>query len=198
MASNTPALVLGSASPRRAELLAQLGLSFTVVGADIDETPQPGEAPRDYVLRMAQEKADALAEPASVLLLTADTTVVLDDVSLGKPRDSADARHMLQALSNRCHEVYTAICLRRGSRSETALVRTVVEFTTLPPALIDAYLSTEEPWDKAGAYAIQGLAGSFVRGINGSVSNVIGLPLVETRELLAHFGIQAGLGGAAA
>ncbi|EED33894.1 septum formation protein Maf [gamma proteobacterium NOR5-3] len=198
MASNTPALVLGSASPRRAELLAQLGLSFTVVGADIDETPQPGEAPRDYVLRMAQEKADALAEPASVLLLTADTTVVLDDVSLGKPRDSADARYMLQALSNRCHEVYTAICLRQDSRSETALVRTVVEFTTLPPALIDAYLSTDEPWDKAGAYAIQGLAGSFVRGINGSVSNVIGLPLVETRELLAHFGIQAGLGGAAA
>lgn len=197
MDSNLPALVLGSASPRRADLLAQLGLDFRLAAADIDETPQLGEAPRDYVQRMAREKADALTEPGSSLLLTADTTVVLDDASLGKPADVAQARQMLWGLSDRSHEVYTAVCARQGLRSETVLVRTLVEFAPLTQALIDAYLSTDEPWDKAGAYAIQGLAGSFVRRIDGSVSNVIGLPLVETRELLARFGLVAGLQGSA-
>ncbi|WOJ94997.1 Maf family protein [Congregibacter variabilis] len=195
MESNLPALVLGSASPRRADLLAQLGLKFQVTAADIDETPQLDEAPRSYVQRMAEEKADALADLGSSLLLTADTTVVLDEVSLGKPQDAAQARQMLERLSDRSHEVYTAVCARQGLCSETVLVRTLVEFAPLTPALIDAYLSTDEPWDKAGAYAIQGLAGSFVRRIDGSVSNVIGLPLVETRELLADFGLVAGLRG---
>ncbi|MFT6771639.1 MAG: septum formation protein, partial [Congregibacter sp.] len=116
----------------------------------------------------------------------------------GKPRDRADAQRILKGLSDRSHDVYTAICARQGSRSETVLVRTVVEFAALTPALINAYLSTDEPWDKAGAYAIQGFAGSFVRRVDGSVSSVIGLPLVETRELLARFGIVARLQGSTA
>ncbi|WP_439105733.1 Maf family protein [Congregibacter sp.] len=190
MDSSSRSVVLGSASPRRADLLAQLGVSFIVRSADIDETPSPGEAPRGYVQRMAQQKAAALAGDAKSILLTADTTVVLDDRSLGKPRDATDARLMLEALSGRTHDVFTAVCACLGSRSETVLIQTAVEFTSLTARLIDQYLATDEPWDKAGAYAIQGLAGSFVRRIDGSVSNVIGLPLVETRELLLRFGLE--------
>lgn len=192
----TPSLVLGSASPRRAELLSQLGLSFTVVAADIDETPQADEDPQDYVQRIAQEKSDALVVGGADVLLTADTTVVLDGSSLGKPRDAREARCMLEALSGRTHEVYTAMCARNRMQSETVIVATSVEFTALTPSLIADYLSTDEPWDKAGAYAIQGCAGSFVRRIDGSVSNVIGLPLVEARELLRRFTIAAGVGEA--
>lgn len=197
MSGETPSLVLGSASPRRAELLSQLGLTFTVVAADIDETPDVGENPRDYVKRMAQEKAGALSTDDAGVLLTADTTVVLDGHSLGKPRDARDAQCMLEGLSGRTHEVYTAMCARRGMQIETVIVGTAVEFTGLTPRLIADYLSTNEPWDKAGAYAIQGCAGSFVRRIDGSVSNVIGLPLVETRELLLRFGLVSSVGGTA-
>jgi len=187
-------LVLGSASPRRAELLAQLGLSFGQASADIDETPRAGEDPRAYVARMALEKAAALrGSGLRDLLLTADTTVVIDGESLGKPVDADAARAMLRRLSGRRHAVWTAICCSTPQRREERSVATEVEFMTLSEALIDAYLETREPWDKAGAYALQGLAGSFVRSISGSVSNVIGLPLVETRETLALFDLRAGV-----
>ena len=193
MDRDSPPLILGSASPRRADLLAQLDISFTVLAADIDETPIPGEAAVDYVQRMAREKAAALSARRSPrcgdVLLTADTTVVLDGESFGKPRDAQDARQMLESLSGRRHDVYTALCVCQGAQSEGRLVHTAVEFTALTPALINAYLATDEPWDKAGAYALQGRGGSFVRRIDGSVTNVIGLPLVETRELLALFGV---------
>ncbi|MEE4278490.1 MAG: Maf family protein [Halieaceae bacterium] len=186
------ALVLGSASPRRAELLAQLGLSFDRRAADIDETPQPDEAPLAYVARMAREKAAALrAAGVAGCLLTADTTVILDRRSLGKPADRDEGRAMLRSLSGRGHEVCTAVCCLAGSERRECSVLTRVEFMPLDDALIEAYLDSDEPWDKAGAYAIQGLGGSFVRRVEGSVSNVIGLPLVETRELLAACGLEA-------
>jgi septum formation protein len=207
MSKERSALVLGSASPRRAELLAQLGVGFSVQSADINEAPLPNEDPRDYVRRMALEKSAALLPPHKLqaqaqaqaqALLTADTTVVLDNQSLGKPRDRSEAQRMLTALSGRSHAVYTAVCLQLGGQVTELLVATTVEFARLSGSLIDAYLETDEPWDKAGAYAIQGLAGSFVRHIDGSVSNVIGLPLVETRELLDTAGIVTGIVGAGA
>lgn len=189
-----PALILGSASPRRAELLSRLGLEFSVRQADIDETPLVGEAAQDYVRRMAREKALALRDEVGAQpLLTADTTVILDQHILGKPRDAADAREMLRSLSHRSHEVCTAIAVTARDRYAEDCVLTKVEFIALSDTLIDAYLRSDEPWDKAGAYAVQGLAASFVRGIQGSVSNVIGLPLAETRELLGQFGIVAGV-----
>lgn len=189
------AVILGSASPRRAELLAQLGISFARRSADIDESPLAGELPRAYVQRMAREKAAALSrDAAGSLLLTADTTVVLGDESLGKPATVAEARSMLTRLSGRTHDVFTAVCLRHAQHSEEILVGTRVHFVPLGETLINDYLSTDEPWDKAGGYAIQGLGGSFVRAVDGSVSNVIGLPLVETRELFARFGLAVGVG----
>ena len=189
-------LVLGSASPRRAELLAQLGVEFEIAAADIDETPRAGEAALDYVERMAREKAMTLSRslPGGALL-TADTTVVLDGEALGKPRDGDDARRMLQALSGKSHTVCTALHALSGAQCEQCQVQTTVTMIELAPRLIEAYLATDEPWDKAGAYAIQGLAGSFVRRVDGSVSNVIGLPLAETRELLARIGIEALVAG---
>lgn len=195
-------LVLGSASPRRAELLAHLGVSFRVISADIDETPLPHESPHDYVRRMAREKSEALARESTTdldkdIVLTADTTVVMDGASLGKPRDETDARAMLGRLSGRRHEVSTAVRGQFRDQQADVLVTTEVEFVDLSPALLDAYLATDEPWDKAGAYAIQGMAGSFVRRVNGSVSNVIGLPLAETRELLAGLGLAVTVGGVA-
>jgi len=190
-------LVLGSASPRRAELLAQLGLRFEQRAADIDETPAPRENPIVYVQRMAREKALAL-RGAGGLLLTADTTVIAKGQSLGKPRDREAARRMLEALSGAWHEVTTAVCVSRGDDLAEQMVTTRVEFAPLSESLVDAYLATDEPWDKAGAYAIQGLAGGFVRRIEGSVTNVIGLPLVETRELLEACGLVTGVGDPAA
>jgi septum formation protein len=187
-----PDLLLGSASPRRAQLLSQLGVSFAQRPADIDESAREGEDPVVYVQRMAREKALALDEHAA-LLLTADTTVVLHGESLGKPVDRREARSMLERLSGTEHEVCTAVCLKAGDRLQELTVCTTVEFAALPARLIEAYLDTGEPWDKAGAYAIQGLAGSFVRRVNGSVSNVIGLPLLETRELLEAAGVATGL-----
>ncbi|WOJ98329.1 Maf family protein [Congregibacter brevis] len=189
MGTLSPTLVLGSASPRRAELLRQLGANFTIRSADIDETPIHDELPRDYVQRMAREKSEALESGNDTVLLTADTTVVLDNKSLGKPADFADAQTMLEALSGRSHEVYTAVCLRQETQCKAVLVRTLVEFGELSDRLIKDYLATDEPWDKAGSYAIQGKGGSFVRRIDGSVSNVIGLPMLETRELLMQFAI---------
>jgi septum formation protein len=181
-----PRLILASASPRRRELLEQLGFALDVRPADTDETPLAGEAPRDYVLRVAREKARAIAGET---VLAADTAVVLGSAILGKPRDGQDARRMLRALSGVPHEVLTGVCVRSGATERTALVSAEVRLDPLSDAQIDWYVSTGEPLDKAGAYAIQGIAGAFVRELRGSVSNVIGLPLAETLALLREAGV---------
>ncbi|HVT35977.1 MAG TPA: nucleoside triphosphate pyrophosphatase [Nevskiaceae bacterium] len=179
-------LYLASQSPRRAELLMQLGLRFEIVPAEVVEQPRPGETPAQYALRIAQDKARAGATHARVALpvLGADTDVVLDGKVLGKPRDAAHAIDMLLALSGRMHEVYSAVALMLGERDETALSVTRVEFGDITRAQAQAYWDSGEPRGKAGAYAIQGLGARFVRRIEGSYSGVVGLPLYETMELL--------------
>jgi septum formation protein len=184
-------LVLASQSPRRRELLAQLGLDFEVRPADADEAVLPGEAPRAYVLRVAREKARAVE---GALVLAADTAVVLGDEVLGKPEGPDDARRMLRALSGTRHAVLTGVCVRRTSGALAveldAVVSTAVTFAPLSAAQIDWYVRTGEPLDKAGAYAIQGAGGAFVVGVEGSVSNVVGLPLAETAALLDRAGLD--------
>jgi septum formation protein len=180
-------LVLASQSPRRRELLEQLGIPLVVRPAHADEAVLPAEPPRDYVLRVARAKARAVEAP---LVLAADTAVVLQREVLGKPSDAEDARRMLRALSGTVHEVLTAVCLRRSDLALEldALASTAVRFAPLTDAQIDWYVATGEPLDKAGAYAIQGAGGAFVLGVGGSVSNVVGLPLAETAELLRRAG----------
>lgn len=185
--SRPPQLLLASASPRRHELLALLGVPFTVHDADIDEARRPGESPVEYVGRMAREKAIAGAAATSPALPTlgADTVVLLDQDILVKPVDRAAARRMLSGLAGRCHEVLTGVALRHpDGRLDARLNRTMVEFAPIPDAWIDHYSRHDEPMDKAGAYAIQGLAAQWVRRIEGSYSGVMGLPLFETAELL--------------
>jgi len=186
-------LYLASASPRRRELLAQIAVPCTVVAASLDETPLAGEAPDVYVERLARGKAlaglGALAD-AAACVLGADTAVVLDGRILGKPRDRADGLAMLQALSGRTHEVLTAVAVARDGRCEARVVRSRVTFRPLRPGEADAYWETGEPGDKAGGYGIQGLAAVFVLRVEGSYSSVVGLPLCETAELLADFGIR--------
>ena len=189
------ALVLASASPRRRELLHQLGVEFACVPADIDETPLHGESPRDYVERMAREKALAVAagrDPATAVL-GSDTTVVIDDDILGKPEDRMGAMAMLARLSGREHSVLTAVCIACDGATQVALVETAVIFGVLDQATVEAYLDSGEPFDKAGAYGIQGLGGALVSEIRGSYSNVVGLPLAETRQLLAAHGVVTAL-----
>lgn len=186
-----PRLVLASQSPRRRELLEQLGLALDVRPAHADETPRPAEPARDYVLRIARDKARAVEGD---VVLAADTAVVLDGEILGKPADAADARRMLRALSGTRHEVLTAVCLRRAGADAVLVVEldviaeTRVRFAKLGGAEIDWYVATGEPMDKAGAYAIQGAGGAFVESVEGSVSNVVGLPLAETAALLRRAG----------
>jgi septum formation protein len=191
-----PRLVLASASPRRKELLGQLGVLFTSDPADIDESRKDGEPPSDYVQRMAQEKARAIVgrySLAECAVLGADTTVVIDGAVLGKPRDKGDALDILACLSGRTHRVLTAVCLLSAAGENCKLVETEVEFVTLSRESCEAYLATSEPWDKAGAYGIQGVGGAFVRAIHGSYSNVVGLPLYETWQLLSDSGIATVL-----
>ena len=179
-------LVLASGSPRRRELLAQVRVPFTVVAADVDETPLPGEAPRDLVRRLAMAKATAVeGDP----VLAADTIVEVDGEILGKPADADDARRMLTRLSGRSHRVHTGVAVRRGEQLGVEVVTTIVTFVALTTVSIDWYLATGEPFDKAGAYAIQGRAGAFAERIEGSYSGVMGLPLFETAGLLRQFGI---------
>jgi septum formation protein len=174
-------LVLASGSPRRRQLLTQLGLPFTVVPADVDETPLPGEAPLELVRRLAGAKAAAVdGDP----VLAADTIVEVDGEILGKPGDAAGARHMLTRLSGRSHHVHTGVALRVGERVAVEVVTTEVTFVALTPDAIEWYLATGEPFDKAGAYAIQGAGGVFVESIHGSASNVVGLPLTAVAALL--------------
>lgn len=188
----SPQFHLASASPRRQELLRQLGLHFDVQAADILEVALPGETPADYARRMALEKARAVSSRLKdgLPVMGADTDVVLDGRILGKPRDRDDALAILAALSDREHEVYSAVAMVQGERAEVQLSVTQVKFGPVTPAAAARYWETGEPADKAGAYGIQGQGAQFVKGINGSYSGVVGLPLFETTELLQRFGIH--------
>lgn len=177
-------LILASRSPRRAELLASAGFGFTVRTAEIDETPRPGEDPTDYVLRLAEEKACAVPCNPDETILAADTTVVLSGEILGKPADRADAARMLSALSERRHEVLTGVCLRNCNRMLRDTASTAVWFAAMTAAEIDEYVASGEPMDKAGAYGIQGLASRYVDRIEGSYTNVVGLPVALVYRLL--------------
>jgi septum formation protein len=184
-------MILASASPRRRELLAVFGVSFSVLPAHIDESWRPGEGPADYVVRMALEKAEAVARrhPGEVIL-GADTAVVLDERPLGKPADAAEAREMLTRLSGRAHEVMSAVALitPEGLRSHRLNI-TEVEFSLLPERWIESYVASGDPLDKAGAYGIQNQAGVWIQRISGSYTGVVGLPLFETGELLREAGV---------
>lgn len=184
-------IYLASRSPRRAELLQQIGVDFIVLPADIDESVYNAESAADYVQRLAGQKAEACVQGLQVLdmpVLAADTTVCIEGAILGKPEDDADAHAMLAALSGRWHEVHTAIALASNRGLELALSTTRVKMSTLSHELITAYVASGEPRDKAGAYGIQGLGGTLVERIEGSYSGVMGLPLFETACLLRKYG----------
>ncbi|MEJ5063218.1 nucleoside triphosphate pyrophosphatase [Erwinia sp. MYb375] len=182
-------LYLASGSPRRRELLTQLGLSFERLSNDVEERRHPGETAEQYVRRLARDKALAGVAVADLDLpvLGADTLVVLNNHVLEKPADTDAAAAMLAMLSGKTHEVMTAVALADRQRILECLVVTEVTFRTLTPEDIAGYVASGEPMDKAGAYGIQGLGGNFVRKINGSYHAVVGLPLVETAELFSHF-----------
>lgn len=188
-------IYLASASPRRREILASLGFQPVLLPAEIDETALPGEAVADYVSRMARQKNAAarqlatqrglaLAQP----LLSADTVVALDNAILGKPRDAAHARELLESLSGREHQVWTAVCVSLGGQTLEAAQRSDVRFKELSAQEIAAYIASGEPLDKAGAYGIQGIGGVFVAHLSGSFSGVMGLPVFETVQLLRQLG----------
>lgn len=188
MSSLSPRLILASASPRRAELLRAAGIEFDVMPADVDEAMDPEDWPDGYVRRVAQLKAEAVIPHApGRAILGADTIVIVDNQVLGKPVDADEARRMLRLLSGREHTVMTAVCLvnpaAESGRIQTKVVRTTVEFGPLSEGDIDWYVASGEPLDKAGAYAIQGLASRFVTRIDGSYSNVVGLPVATVYEL---------------
>jgi septum formation protein len=185
-------LVLASASPRRSELLNQIGVRFRQRVIEIDETAREHEPAEDYVRRVALEKARAVQRELGhdeVLVLGADTAVVVDKMLLGKPVDFAHARQMLRLLSGRVHQVLSAVALV-GEHEAVRVSESAVWFRALTDAEIDSYWHTGEPQDKAGAYAIQGLGAVFVERLEGSYSGVMGLPLYETAQLLKDFGIQ--------
>lgn len=191
MADTPPRLILGSASPRRLELLAQIGIVPDALRpADIDETPRKAEPPRDYVRRMAAEKAAALDLAEGEALLTADTTVAVGRRILGKPADRDEAATFMRLMSGRRHVVLTAIALRHGSRTAVRLVETKVRMRSIDPAALERYLDAGDWQGKAGGYAIQGAAAAFIPWLEGSFSAVVGLPLSETAAMLAAIGIH--------
>ena len=188
-------IYLASASPRRREILVSLGFQPVLLTAETDETALPGEAVADYVARMARQKNAAarqlaaqrglaLAQP----LLSADTVVALDNAILGKPRDAAHARELLESLSGREHQVWTAVCMSLDGQTLEAAQRSDVRFKELSAQEIAAYIASGEPLDKAGAYGIQGIGGVFVAHLSGSFSGVMGLPVFETVQLLRQLG----------
>lgn len=197
-------IYLASRSPRRRELLRQIGVTFEIVPlreaprypADVDETPRPGEAADAYVLRVAREKAQAAVAITSVRrlasrpVLAADTTVVRDDTILGKPANAAAAASMLESLAGRAHRVLTAVAVTAGDDIVTRVSESQVWFRALTPEEIRRYVATGESTDKAGAYAVQGRAAAFITRIEGSYSGIMGLPLAETAELLRGHGIS--------
>lgn len=186
-----PAIVLASSSPRRREILASLGLAFEARAADVDESLRPGESAYDGAERLAREKAAAVAAGAGrAFVVAADTLVVLDGVALGKPRDRAEARRMLAALAGRAHEVVTGVALVRDGRVVSGREVTRVVFAPMTPEEIEAYAASGETDDKAGAYALQGIGGIFVERVEGSPSNVVGLPLRLLYTLAAEMGLD--------
>jgi len=203
MALHEQRIYLASASPRRRELLKQIGVHFEMLmlrthpsRADVDETPNADENPRDYVLRIAHAKAETghmalhMRRLPPYPVLVADTTVTLDGQIIGKPSDMAQAIETLTRLSGQRHEVHTAVALAYGGEIKTKLSSSVVEFAALDERTIKNYVTTGEPHDKAGAYAIQGRAAAFISRLEGSYSGVMGLPLYETVQLLEQFGID--------
>lgn len=189
-------IYLASRSPRRAELLQRLGVQFSILPSDIDESERKNESPADYVLRLAKTKAEAcmalLVQGNKEIrpILAADTTVSIDGRVLGKPKDEEDARDMLQQMSGRRHEVLTALAMATSEGIEASLSITQVEMAVLTADEIESYIRSGEPFDKAGAYGIQGLASSFIKRIEGSYSGVMGLPIYETAQLLKGAGVR--------
>src|SRR3954470_964110 len=187
-----PTIILASASPRRAELLRSAGIPFTVDAANISEKLNLGERPRGHAERLAEEKAEVVAKrnPGKIVL-GADTIVVVDDQILGKPRDQADAARMLRLLSGRSHEVITGVCIARLAISNQQLAncseQTKVFFEEIAEDEIETYIATEEPMDKAGAYAIQGIASRWISRIEGDYANVVGLPVALVWKMLQRF-----------
>ncbi|MBM4196098.1 MAG: septum formation inhibitor Maf [Gammaproteobacteria bacterium] len=186
---------LASVSPRRRELLGQLGIDVQVVPAAVDEALQADELPCDYVRRLARAKAAAATAPAAAIVLAADTAVAVAGQILGKPRDAADAARMLALLSATTHDVWTAVAVFSSIGESVAISHSTVELRAVAPAEAASYWASGEPADKAGGYAIQGLGAVFVRYLRGSYSGVMGLPLFETAQLLAEHGIRTLAGG---
>jgi septum formation protein len=187
-----PSIILASRSPRRVELLNQMGVDCTTMPADIDETPMVNEAPIDYVLRMARQKAEVSMQvftEVNLPIVAADTTVVLNGNILGKPVDDADAANMLNQLSGTSHQVHTAVALAYQGALEVVLSSTMVEMMPLSDAQIKAYIALGEHRDKAGSYGIQGTAAMWIKRIDGSYTGVMGLPVFETAQLLRKTGI---------
>jgi septum formation protein len=185
-------LILASASPRRAEILRDAGLSFTAIPSEVDETPMPGESPHEHVQRLAAAKADLLAVRSigPAIVIGADTVVSLENHIIGKPRSAEDARRTLTQLSGRTHSVITGVTLVRLPDAERVnfVEETLVHFSPLSLEEITQYLATEEPYDKAGAYAIQGRAGRYIPRIEGCYFNVVGLPLARLAQELKALG----------
>lgn len=180
-------ILLASRSPRRVELLTQLGFTSEVLPADIDESVLPGEDPAIYVQRLAQAKAQAIANQHAARglpILAADTTVAVGMDILGKPADAAEAMHMLKRLSGTTHAVHTAVAVQQGGALRCLLSSTQVEMMVVPESVLADYIASGEPMDKAGAYGIQGRASAWIARIDGSYSGVMGLPLFETAQLL--------------
>jgi len=189
-----PVLVLASGSPRRRELLGRLGIAFEVRVPDIDETPLPGEPATTYVERLAQEKAAAARgegwDGRDEVLVAADTTVDVDGEIVGKPADAREAARTLRRLSGRTHLVHTGVAVCRGDRLRSSVTTSTVRFHALEPDLIADYVATGEPLDKAGGYGLQGPGGRLVASIEGSASNVVGLPMAQTEALLRSVGFD--------
>jgi septum formation protein len=200
---NEIAIYLASRSPRRRELLRQIGVNFELIplregagrGADVDETPHVGESADDYVLRVACDKARAAANIVAARrivarpVVAADTTVICDEDILGKPANADEATQMLSRLAGRAHRVLTAVAVAAENRMQTRVSESRVWFRLLDPAEIRRYVAAGESYDKAGGYAVQGLAAAFITRIDGSYSGIMGLPLAETAELLRSYGI---------
>jgi septum formation protein len=189
-----PKIVLASSSPRRREILASLGLRFEARATDVDETLLPGESAFDAAERLARAKAGAAAAGApEAFVVAADTLVVLESVALGKPKDGGDVRRMLAALAGRAHDVVTGVACAHGGRIVSGRETTHVVFAPMSPAEIEAYATTGEPDDKAGAYAVQGIGSLFVERVEGSPSNVVGLPVRLLYRLARELGVDLAL-----
>lgn len=183
--------ILASASPRRRELLASIGLDFEVLPSHIPEERAEGESPEEYVARLSREKASAIAKHhPSRWVIAADTTVLLGETLLEKPADEADARRMLATIAGKTHVVYTGVTLQQGEHRETRVAESEVRMLPLSEREIAWYVQTGEPLDKAGAYAVQGIGAMFIDSIHGSYTNVVGLPLATLFQMLQRAGID--------